>query len=270
MPFQDFYTIFILLFGIIPSLYRTFKTRIASIKAPTIRVFVNGETETIWESGISWVMFLAVLFGVIELFFLLPKFALLFQDVTPEGLRTIGFVLIYLFLFLLGLFGNISSLTKPKLTLSALGKGIAGGFIVFFILLILNYFMSGLTLFQMLEAPSPPQFTSVFEKAMYQISFVAIGEELVFRQSLPFWFTQALNIKLSKTTSVSIAFVISNVLFGVVHFVAYGFNVIPMIFAIVAGFAFTVAKFQFGNLANVLAHLFFNLAVLSQLFIGHF
>jgi len=266
LDFSSLYCLFLFAFGIVPNLWKLFKPRLSYNADPVkIRVFANVEEKsTIWDFGLSWVMFLAVTFGVLELFFLLPKFAILFQDVSPEGLRTVGFVLIYLFLFILGLIGNLTALTTPKMGLKALYMGLAGGFIGFFILLIINFFLSGLTLFSLLEAPVPPEFITTVEKIMYQVSFVAIGEELVFRQSLPFWMFQVLAIKLKKTTAVVIAFLISSILFGVVHFVAYNFNVIPLIFAVIAGIIFSVLKVQFGNLSNVIAHLAFNIAVISQ------
>lgn len=206
-----------------------------------------------WDKGTPEVALLSVGFAV---FLGLP---LLLSR--PEFLG-IGSVIFYLFLFIIGFFGHVDDVTGEKFqkvekddVVLAIGIGLIG------FLIIQAMFFIGLTLLATAEGTLT---MTKWDLLIFNLTFVIAGEELVFRDTLPFIISQGI-MAMSKEESenieklsIAIGFVVSSVLFGAWHIWTYGFELLAVVKAIVAGIILSVIRVIGGLLASYIAHMAYN------------
>lgn len=201
-----------------------------------------------WDRGVTEVSILSVIFGV---FVGIPL--LLFSSATLQSRS----FLFYLFLWLLGVFGHADDIREEnfkRVNVPDVATAILVGVIVWVVLeatFLIN--------FSLLETTPSKQMTTQ-EILAFNMAFVITGEELVFRDTLPYYLTMILNRKLTDETSASaLAVIISAVSFGTFHIVAYEFDYVAVVKAIVAGIILGFARVVAGLLASYIAHFMFNI-----------
>jgi membrane protease YdiL (CAAX protease family) len=212
------------------------------------------------------------------------------------ALVTQTLVIFYVVLFL---FGGIFGLWAAGAQARArdLTKGAIGGFIGLLLLLIASVAFQYLSTLQLLEVPPPAAIITPFENMVYQLVFVAITEEMIFRQTLPYILEWALGSRLSlRTTRFLSLYLISSFGFATLHYAAYALNFWSIVNAFVAGLilafvrdgaiigkkrtkeesvtwpggegTITVIQKTFGGLlACWIAHLLYNFIQISQLLV---
>lgn len=212
-----------------------------------------------WEKGAPEVALIAAIVGAAL------GLPLLIQ--VPQLLQY-GQVLFYVVLYVFGFLGHVDDIDLGKFdevdkerVLWAVVAAILGYFAI------LLTFIVGLTI---LDTGS--QFKLVLDKvqlAVFNGSFVVTGEELVFRDSVPFLLA-ILFMKITKnkeTASIVLAFLFSSILFGTLHIWAYAGDAIGVLKAIIAGIILSIIRFYGGLFASWMAHLFYNLSVIAGLFV---
>lgn len=226
-------------------------------------------------------------------------FFALFVLLTNPTLVTQPLVLTYLIIF----FGSIVILAyigfdKALIKQSTIA-GLVGGVLGFFLLILISVFFQFLSTLQLLETPPPGPITP-FENWIYQLVFVAITEELFFRQTLAYIISEFFLRKFMnpwRARQVSLILIMA-IAFGVIHFAAYELNFWNIFNAVVAGAilgfirygwprkkdgqvvydtveyegtVIQVPRLLFGGFFGCyLAHLLYNSIMLTQLMVIHF
>lgn len=200
-----------------------------------------------WEDGTTEVALLAVIFGV---FIGVPL--LLFSS----AVRSSPTLVFYLFLWMLGVFGHIDDVKAERLARikgASVAKAVLVGIIVFVVLELM--FSLNLSLLE-----TTPASLTTLEALWFNMSFVIVGEELVFRDTCPYYLTVLLKRGTHDEVSATIiATLISAVAFGTFHVVAYQFDYISVAKAIVAGVLLGLARDFAGLLSSYIAHFLFNI-----------
>lgn len=187
----------------------------------------------------------------------------------PEILLTSS-MMFYVILFIIGAFGHYDDFTSPRLSKDDVIGTVAGMLIGYLIIQVM--FLFGLS---MLRTPTATMMTVLNrqEAIFFNIAFVVPGEELIYRDTLPWvlWIILT-NITIRGTTmgdqnAVIFSFLISSVLFGVSHFVAYGLNAIALLQAVLAGVVLSIVRIKLGIGASYGAHALFNVLNLLGLFV---
>lgn len=214
-----------------------------------------------WNQGGTIVAILTVVFVI---FFGVPMF------VSHAEILLTTSMLFYIILFMIGAFGHYDDFVKPRLTKDDIIGTLAGALLGYLVIQVM--FLFGLT---MLRTPTATILTVLnrTEAILFNIAFVVPGEELIYRDTLPWilWivFTNV-RIKgesLSDQNSVIFAFLISSVAFGLSHFFAYQFDPIALLQAVVAGIVLSLVRIKFGIGASYGAHGLFNVLNLLGLFV---
>jgi membrane protease YdiL (CAAX protease family) len=180
-----------------------------------------------------------------------------------------------------------------------LTAGLLGGVLGFFLLVMLSMVFQFLSTLQLLETPPPGPITP-FENWIYQLVFVAITEEMFFRQNLAYIVSEFFLRRFmgpDRARQVSLIFIMA-IAFGVIHFAAYELNFWNIFNACVAGAILGFIRYGWpkkkngsivykeieiegtviqakqylfgGFFASYLAHLMYNTIMLTQLLIIHF
>lgn len=215
---------------------------------------LNNNNEILdWKEGASESVILAIVsFFTFGIFVILSDFErLLFNPTT----------IIYIIILLFGTVSNIDALQDIKITKKSFIKGIALGFVCLIILAVVGIIFNLIPGFTLLEVPPLNVDIKLLEQLSYQLSFVAFSEELVFRNTLPRVFSEILKgVTKNKFIILAISFEISALLFGFVHFIAYGFNLLQIFIAFIAGNILGIFRI-FGNLfTSTFAHLMYNIS----------
>lgn len=238
----------------------------------------------------------------------LPAFAItavalffaFFVILTNLSLAMQPLVFVYLIMFVIGgLFGLLIIRFDKALLKGSTIAGLIGGVLGFFLLILLSVFFQFLSTLQLLETPPPGPITP-FENWIYQLVFVAITEELFFRQTLAYIVSEFVLRKFMnpwRARQVSLILIMA-IAFGVIHFAAYELNFWNIFNAVVAGAilgfirygwprkkdgqvvydtveyegtVIQVPRLLFGGFFGCyLAHLLYNSIMLTQLMVIHF
>lgn len=182
---------------------------------------------------------------------------------TPEIL-SMPAVVFYILLFMIGFFGHVDDLTEEQFRkakwadfLEAIALGLFGFLVIQVLFLVgLSLLATGETTFVM----------NKWQLLAFNLTFVIAGEELVFRDSLPYLLSRAFNYAMPEILSVAIAFTVSSIAFGTLHIWTYGFNVVAVVKAILAGVILSVIRIFGGLLASYVAHMFYNSVNIIGLF----
>jgi len=217
------------------------------------------KNETIdWNKGATITSILAVIFGIfLGLPMLLSK---------PEILLTTS-IIFYIILYMFATIGHYDDIINPRITKQDVIDTLLGGLISFIMIEVL--FMMGLT---MLRTPTLAVMTRS-EAIYFNLGFVVPGEELIFRDTLPYVLTillTSINIKgatLGEKNSVIFAFIISSITFGMLHFAAYNLDPVALLQAVIAGIILSFVRIKFGIGASFTGHALFNVMNLLGLFI---
>ena len=174
----------------------------------------------------------------------------------------------YIVLFIFGFLGHIDDVNeegfrqiqRKKLVL-AIGLGLVG------FLIIEITFLVGLTLLATGEATIT---MSKWEFLIFNICFVVPAEELVFRDTLPYYTTKVFDVPFKTENGdipIAFGFILSSIAFGTLHIWTYGFSTIAVIKAILAGVILSLIRIRGGLFASYLAHLMYNATIIMGLFI---
>ena len=175
-----------------------------------------------------------------------------------------GKAIFYIFLYVIGFFGHTDDLGKEgfkKMNSQTFFKGVAFGLIGWVGIQIT--FLFNLSL---LETQTSAGLDTA-EMIFFNLTFVVVGEELVFRDSLPFMLFNLLAKKLDETDSFVVSFILSAVLFGVMHVVAYQSDLIAVVKAIIAGIILGFIRIYGGLFASYMSHALYNTFVIAGLFL---
>jgi membrane protease YdiL (CAAX protease family) len=214
-----------------------------------------------WNKGATLVSVLSILFGImLGLPMLLGN---------PSILMTTS-IIFYIILFIFATVGHFDDISKPRLYKKDVLDTLIGGLFGFLIIQVL--FLFGLT---MLRTPDSLTLAVIDrnEAIMFNLGFVVPGEELIFRDTLPFILfiiLRSINIKdhtIGDQNSLVFAFLTSSVFFGLLHFSAYNFNVIALVQAVIAGIVLSIVRIKYGIGASFMAHAVFNVLNLLGFFI---
>lgn len=211
-----------------------------------------------WEEGAAESIIMALLtFFFFGVFVFLADFNTILASPTT---------ILYIILLLFGLIGNVTALLniQRNVTLRSFLIGIVGGFLGFLGLMVMGLFFNMIPGYTLLESSPTGIQLNFIQRLAYQLSFVAFAEELVFRNTLPFLlFIPFKAMVKNEEYAMTIAFMISSALFGMVHFVSYGFNVVQILIAFIAGVILSFVRI-FGNLfSSTFAHLLYNVMSLG-------
>ena len=205
-----------------------------------------------WKKGITEVATISV---ILALALGLPLM------LSEEEFLRIPAIIFYIFLFIIGFFGHVDDVTEEafkKVKWSDIVFAIGIGLIGF--LIIQALFFVGLTLLATQEG----LLTMTKEQLLiFNWCFVIGAEELVFRDTAPFYISSVFALILPKTetgakASIAIGFVISSILFGALHIWTYGFQMIAVVKAIFAGIILSIIRIFGGLLASWIAHFAYN------------
>jgi hypothetical protein len=211
--------------------------------------------------------------------------------ISNPALLSTPLALFYIFFYVFaGLGGFIAIQPTGQVRSVSFINGIVGAFIGFGIMVVASWGFQFISTLQLLEAADPGVPISVFEHLIFQMTFVAVSEELVFRHTLPWLFEQLLSLKLSIETARKISLlVLSAFLFSIMHIITYEFAFWPLMNALTAGVILgwirmglirkkddrieeidgqqvRVPRYWFGGLFGcVIAHLIYNALVISKL-----
>jgi len=173
----------------------------------------------------------------------------------------------YIVLFIFGFLGHIDDVNedsfrqiqKKKLVL-AIGLGLIG------FLIIEITFLVGLTLLSTSEGTI--QMTPM-ELLIFNICFVVPAEELVFRDTLPYYTTKGFDAVFKTENGdipIAFGFILSAIAFGTLHIWTYGFDTIAVVKAILAGIVLGFIRIYGGLFSSYLAHLIYNATIIIGLF----
>ena len=210
-----------------------------------------------WKEGVPEVAILTTIFLV---FFGLPLM------LERNDVLSSPSVVFYIILFIIGYLGHIDEINKEsfdEVSSKKIGLAIGLGLIGFLIIQIM--FFLGLTL---LTTTENIVIMDKWELFRFNASFVIAGEELVFRDALPFLLSfvfKAIFEKLEvgdeetiNNLSVYISFGLSSLFFGLWHIWSYGFDSIAVLKAILSGVILSAIRIKAGLLASYLAHFTYN------------
>lgn len=211
-----------------------------------------------WSAGTVEVTFITILMGT---FVGIP-----FLLTSPNVLASTAFVF-YIFLLLIGILGHIDKVRAEQIrsvrsesVWKQIGVGIVG-----FVVLELTFVIQ----LSVLETTPANNSMTPVQALLFNMSFVICGEELVFRDTLPYYLSQLFSIKINEEAATALAFLLSGIVFGLFHIVAYGYDYIAVLKAIIAGFILSIARMYAGLLASYFAHFLFNITnILSALAIA--
>jgi hypothetical protein len=224
-----------------------------------------------WSKGASE----STLFAVLTFF----TFGIFVVLARPEILTFSAIAIIYTILLAFAILSNVDALKNFRTTPHIFTQGLVWGLAAWLILqmagLVVN--VAGLTLLEIpiifpliIQFLTPPLTT--FEMLAFQLSFVAFTEELLFRNSLPRYFTELFYryFKVPENVALGVSFAISSTLFGLVHFAAYQLNPVQIGLAFFAGGVFSVfriwKKDDGGVWTCVVGHLIYNVLNMIGIF----
>lgn len=206
-----------------------------------------------WNQGATLMTVIAIGSGIIlGLPMLINKPEMLF---TPS-------VLFYILLYVFAAAGHYDDVIRPRIKGKDVTGTLIGGLLGYLIIQIM--FLFGLTMLRTPNGGLALVPLTRFEAIIFNLGFVVAGEELIFRDTLPFLLSigfVSMNIKgysLEERDAVIFAFLISSVLFGLLHWTAYNFDPIALVQAVVAGVVLSIMRIKWGLGASYLAHALFN------------
>jgi hypothetical protein len=256
-------------------------------KAIDWRIRTNSNEDSLidWSVGLSESVILA---SVSFIFFTAYIFL-----ARPEIFRYNSSVSFYTILLLIGIITNVKGLINLDIKKNTFLYGLGYGVIGFFFLAIFGVILST-TGFQLLSVSfEVPVYLlllqnwveyilgqlSPLEQFAIQVTFVAFGEELVYRNTVPMIIDVILRrTGVGKELSLSIGFGVSTVMFGSAHFFAYEGNPIQLMSALIAGGVLATLRFWSGSASQVkegkaggvwttvVAHLLYNIVAVLGLF----
>lgn len=230
-----------------------------------------------WGVGLSEsVMLATIAFGFFSAYIFLGH---------PQVFANNFTVQFYTILLLIGIVTNIEGFQKIEISKKTFVNGTGYGVIGFLFLLIPGFLIS-ITGFKLLTIPlEAPIYLLAFqrfyeyfssqlspiEQFAIQITFVAFGEELFYRNTIPKMMDELLrHLHISRQTSLIIAFIISMILFGSAHFFAYQGSATQLTTAFIAGGILAAIRYfarnEGGIWTTVVAHLLYNVIVSLGLF----
>jgi len=182
-----------------------------------------------------------------------------------------GQVVFYVVLFLIGVLGHIDDVNRQQfdlITKERLLTGVALG-VLGYLAIVITFTMNLALLETLTQGTTCSLSLSNVQLAVFNIAFIVPGEELVFRDTLPYWISNLL-MKVSKDNeiiSLTIAFLFSSIAFGLLHIFSYNGDYIGVIKAIVSGGILSLIRWKGGLLASFIAHLAYNLSIVVGLYI---
>jgi membrane protease YdiL (CAAX protease family) len=216
----------------------------------------NNEQVLDWKAGASESVILAILsFFVFGIFILLADFERLLLNPTT---------ILYTIILLLGIVTNLDALMEIEVTKKGLVTGVGWGFICLLLLSVIGIVFNQIPGFTLLEVPPLGIDMEILGKIAYQLTFVAFSEELVFRNSLPRLFSGLLkDVTKNNALTLAISFEVSSFLFGIVHFFAYGGNMLQVLIAFIAGNILSLFRIVGNLFSSTFAHLLYNVTSIS-------
>lgn len=210
-------------------------------------VITLGGFEFNWKKGAPEVATLSVFFAVV-----LGLPLLLFK----QQLLTIPSVIFYVILFIIGFFGHVDDVNQEaydRVVRKDIYLAFALGLIGFLVIQVL--FFLGLTLLATSEGTLT---MDKWELLIFNLTFVIGAEELVFRDSFPFIFSQALGRVMRDDYAIILSFGLSSIIFGSLHIWTYGFDTLAVGKAIISGIILSVIRIFGGLLSSYIAHMTYN------------
>jgi membrane protease YdiL (CAAX protease family) len=261
------------------------------------RVFLDINTELkqtyFWQFGSTLALIITVIFAIVGAFVFVAQPALLNPAVSPTAV-------FYIFFFLFGGVLGPILIKTADLSNEKIVPALFGALVCLALLIPMSILFQFLSTLQLLETPSPSPIITWWQNLIFQMVFVAISEELVFRHTGAWIVERILQGRVSPERARQIGLlIVMPVVFGVMHFAAYELNFWNIVNAVVAGVilgwvrmgyarknadgspkmkevtmglnTIQVPDYYFGGLlATVLGHLAYNALIISKLMVIHF